>query len=110
MANEILLLLAEDEPLILSPEAMAIVESRFADLAGIITDIRLGGGPTGWDVATRARELKPEIAIVYATADSAHDWPSHGVPKSVVLQKPYAAAQLITAVSTLLNQAQTGIG
>ena len=126
MSNEILLLLAEDEPLVLlstqdalegggftvvtavnGTEAVALVERRIEDFAGIITDIRLGEGPSGWEVATRARELKPDIAVVYATADSAHEWSAHGVPKSVMVQKPYAAAQIITAISTLLTQADT---
>lgn len=126
MSNGVLLLLAEDEPLVLlstqdalevggfnvvaaenGTDAIALVESCIEDFAGIITDIRLGEGPSGWDVAMRARELKPEIAVVYATADSAHEWPAHGVPKSVIIQKPYAAAQVITAISTLLTQADT---
>ena len=126
MANEVLLLLAEDEPLVAlaaqdaleiggytvvtaasGSEAMLLIEERFQELAGVVTDIRLGEGPSGWDVATRARELKPDIAVVYATADSAHEWSAHGVPNSVVVQKPYASAQLVTAISTLLTQADT---
>lgn len=87
--------------------AMSIVEARSEELAGLITDIRLGQGPSGWELATRARELNPEIAVVYATADSAHEWSAHGVPNSVVVQKPYAAAQLVTAISTLLIEADT---
>ena len=86
---------------------MGIVEGRFAELAGLITDFRLADGPSGWELAMRARELKPEIAIVYATGDSAHEWSAHGVPKSVVVQKPYASAQIVTAISTLLTQSDT---
>lgn len=87
--------------------ALAVAESRFAELAGVITDIRLGEGPNGWDIAFRARELKPDLCIVYATADSAHEWSFRGVPKSVVVQKPYASAQLVTAISMLLKEADT---
>jgi FixJ family two-component response regulator len=71
--------------------------------SGLVTDIRLGTGPDGWDVARTARERNPELPIVYMTGDSAIAWPSHGVPKSILLQKPIAAAQLVTAISTLLN-------
>jgi hypothetical protein len=49
----------------------------------------------------------PEMPVVYATADSAHEWPAQGVPKSVVVQKPYASAQLVTAISALLTEADT---
>ncbi|HWH17807.1 MAG TPA: response regulator [Allosphingosinicella sp.] len=122
----ILLLLAEDEPLILlatqdalqsggysvvaaenGTEALAALESRIEELSGLITDIRLGPGPDGWELARRARELKPDLPVLYATADSAHDWPVQGVPKSLVIQKPYAPAQALTAISTLLTEADT---
>ena len=124
MTDQIVLLLAEDEPLIQMSvrdaleeggftvltaadgvEALALLEERFEELAGFVTDIRLGAGPTGWDLAHRARELKPEISIVYMTGDSASEWAANGVPKSVALQKPFAPAQMLTAISTLLNQA-----
>ncbi|MBU1376255.1 MAG: hypothetical protein KKE02_16625 [Alphaproteobacteria bacterium] len=36
-----------------------------------------GGTPVGWDVATRARERHPTIAVVYLTGESAHDWSAH---------------------------------
>jgi DNA-binding response OmpR family regulator len=34
---------------------------------------------------------------------AAEQWASHGVPNSILLTKPFAPAQLITAVSNLLN-------
>jgi hypothetical protein len=37
------------------------------------------------------------------TGLAADEWSSRGVPNSVLLQKPFAPAQLITAVSQLLN-------
>jgi hypothetical protein len=33
----------------------------------------------------------------------ADDWASKGVPNSIMLAKPFAPAQLVTAVSQLLN-------
>ena len=36
------------------------------------------------------------------TGDSAADWSAEGVPNSVMLQKPFAEAQLLTAMGTLL--------
>jgi DNA-binding response OmpR family regulator len=86
---------------------MALLDSRHQELSGVITDIKLGAGPSGWDVARHARGLRPELPVVYATADSAHNWPVRGVPKSVVVQKPYASAQLVTAISTLLTDADS---
>lgn len=47
------------------------------------------------------------MAVVYMTGDSAADWASEGVPSSVMVQKPFAMAQLITAVSSLSISAAT---
>jgi hypothetical protein len=41
------------------------------------------------------------------TGASAHDWGSKGVPNSVLLTKPFANAQVVTAVSQLLNLGNT---
>lgn len=76
-------------------------ETRFA---GLITDIRLGDGIDGWALARQARELVPDICVVYVTGDSASDWSAQGVPGSLVLQKPVADAQILTGISTLLNE------
>jgi hypothetical protein len=37
------------------------------------------------------------------TGAGSDQWPSHGVPNSILLTKPFAPAQLVTAVSQLLN-------
>ena len=58
---------------------------------------------TGWEVAKQAREIDPAFPIVYMTGAAADDWASHGVPNSILLVKPFAPAQLVTAVSQLLN-------
>ena len=57
----------------------------------------------GWQVAKAAREIDPAFPIVYMTGAAAGEWPSHGVPNSILLAKPFAPAQLVTAVSQLLN-------
>lgn len=52
-------------------------------------------------VAKHARELDPEFPVVYMSGDSAADWASKGVPNSIRLSKPFAPAQLVTAVFSL---------
>jgi len=37
------------------------------------------------------------------TGDSADEWASKGVPNSILITKPFAPVQLVTAVSRLLN-------
>ena len=123
MEPSIVILLAEDEHLIglaiqdaledggytvnhvtSGRDAIEVLEQNDPPVLGVITDIRLGQGPTGWDVAHRAREISPTISIIYMSGDSVHEHPSKGVPDSIMLQKPFAPAQLVTAISTLLNQ------
>jgi DNA-binding response OmpR family regulator len=52
----------------------------------------------GWEVAHRAREINPAFPIVYMSRAQAEDWSSKGVPNSVILAKPFAPAQLVTAL------------
>ena len=52
------------------PDALAVLESRSADLHGLITDINLGAGPDGWEVARKARELRSGLPVVYVSAVS----------------------------------------
>lgn len=85
-------------------QAFAELESKASQFRAVITDIRLGRGPDGWAVAHRARELAPEVAIIYVSGDSAHDWSASGVPNSVMITKPFVPAQILTAVATLLNK------
>lgn len=84
--------------------ALAALDSAPEQFAALVTDIRLPGGIDGWMIAEQARELQPSTPVIYVSGDSAADWPSKGVPGSIMLQKPYAEAQLIGAVTTLLNQ------
>ena len=126
MADTILLLIVEDDGIVQQMLHTELTDAGFTVIAAsdgnqairqlrdkatrlraVITDIRLGTGPDGWDVARRARELTPDMPVVYATGDSADDWSSKGVPNSIVLVKPFSPSQLTTAVSTLLNEADT---
>lgn len=123
MISTVSILLVEDEPLIAlslqesleaggysvtlahdGTQALEVIEGQGNQVSGVVTDVRLGCGPTGWDVARRARELNSDVPIVYTSGDSAHEWTVQGVPNSVMVQKPFAPAQVLTAISTLLTQ------
>jgi CheY-like chemotaxis protein len=69
----------------------------------LVTDINLRGSMGGWEVARFAREIDPNFPVVYMTGASADEYGSHGVPNSILLTKPFAPAQLVTAVSQLLH-------
>jgi DNA-binding response OmpR family regulator len=88
-------------------EGLAELEADPTRFRAVITDIRLGDGPDGWRVGQRARELVADMPVVYMSGDSSHEWASRGVPNSVMVAKPFAPARIITAVSTLLNEADS---
>lgn len=95
------------EPQIVSSgeEAVALLQGGDGkSYRALITDINLAGDLAGWDVARRARELLHELPVIYMTGAAADQWPSQGVPNSVLLQKPFAPAQVVTAVAQLLNR------
>jgi CheY-like chemotaxis protein len=84
-------------------EAVSLLRGDQRQYRALVTDINLGDAVDGWEVAKHAREIDPAFPIVYMTGASADQWASHGVPNSVLLPKPFAPAQLVTAVSQLLN-------
>ncbi|MER9493981.1 response regulator [Mesorhizobium sp. M0320] len=122
--SSIVVLLVEDESMILIDVEHSLVDAGFevvsatkgADairafdddperIAGLVTDIRLGVGPTGWDVARHIRSVNPNLPVIYVSGDGADDWPSLGVPNSIMISKPFVMPQIITGLSTLLNEA-----
>ncbi len=83
-------------------EAVTLLRGNRNGYRALVADVKLRGRMDGWEVARHAREIDPEFPIVYMTGASADQWPAHGVPNSILLQKPFAPAQLVTAVSQLL--------
>ena len=116
------ILLIEDEILILMDIESALIEEGFEVLTasngsdaikaleaypgrihGVVTDIRLGNGPSGWDIGRHVRQATPAMPIVYMSGDSAHDWEAQGVPNSIMIPKPFVHSQLLTALANLMN-------
>jgi CheY-like chemotaxis protein len=126
MDSTVLILLVEDDPGIQdllfdtleeagfevvqasnAAQAISILNEK-SDIRAIVTDIDFGDSKlTGWDVARHARELLKDLPVVYMTGASADDWGSKGVPNSVLINKPFAPVQVVTAVSQLLNAGNT---
>jgi DNA-binding NtrC family response regulator len=86
-------------------EAVKLLD-KHNETRGVVTDVRLGGKRkmSGWDVARHAREINPDIAIVYVSGDSALNWAVDGVPKSVMVVKPFLLSQITKALAGLLNE------
>lgn len=89
--------------------AVELLDAAEGKFRALVTDINLGRGELdGWDVAQHAREIDPHLPVVYMSGHEADDWASKGVPNSIMLAKPFAPAQLVTAVSQLLNATRPG--
>lgn len=121
MAEKPLILIVEDEYLLAMEVEQALTDAGFATeisssgeqalallskgdkrYSALVTDVTLAARVNGWELARRVREKDASFPIVYVTAHD-REWPSEGVPSSIVIPKPFAPAQIVTAVSTLLN-------
>jgi len=61
----------------------------------VFTDIGLGNGLNGWDVAEEARKARPEIRVVYTSANVAA--PRRDVAGSIFIAKPYDPSAVLKA-------------
>ena len=84
-------------------EAITLLEGERTNYRALITDINLLGTLDGWDVAKRARAKARHAGNLHDRGLAADDWASRGVPNSLLLQKPFAPAQIVTAVAQMLN-------
>ena len=112
-------LLVEDEVLISDNVCHALKESGFvvrhaetADDAWcllkkgeqvdvLFTDINLPGEIDGAELASRARELRPELPIVYASGRHTSSDFGGLVPRSVFVSKPYNPSDICTLLQRL---------
>jgi CheY-like chemotaxis protein len=74
--------------------ADALCHISRAPIDVLLTDINLPGGMDGTALAWRARELQPDLAVIYASAHAASLKQETRVPGSVVLPKPYEPSVL----------------
>ena len=88
-------------------EAKGRIEAGADRIQALVTNVDLGKGPSGWDIARRARELIADLPVVYITAGWGADWPLRGVPNSILVPKPFRTGQIVAALSTLLHKHAT---
>ena len=80
--------------------AYALLEGEARSFAVLIADINLGPGASGFDVARRARELHPDLKVVYITGHAAH---LQGVEGALMFPKPFYPDELAERVVELLE-------
>ncbi len=116
--KQIHVLLVEDEFMISEWVAQSLLDQGFAvqtaanaadaldhlvtdEVDVLLTDINLPGGMDGIALACRARVLRPNIPVVYASARATMLSPEARVPGAIILPKPYEPVLL----GRLLNAA-----
>ena len=74
--------------------AYRILDREAAQIAVVITDIALGAGTTGFDVARRAKRLNPRMEVIYITGHSLK-MDRLGVEGGVMFPKPFNLEDLV---------------
>ncbi|MCE7795368.1 response regulator [Sphingobium sufflavum] len=90
-------------------EALNCIATDDGHIDCIVTDVRLGRGPTGWNVGRRARLHASTMPVVYTSSSTAAEWMAYGVPLSELVIKPFRRAQLIDALSLVRSKASAAI-
>lgn len=85
-------------------EAVALLSHSGQEMLAVITDIDLGRGPNGWDVAELAREVSPGLPVIYMSGGSPGGWTSRGVPDSTMLTKPFTQEALLKALTSRIQE------
>jgi CheY-like chemotaxis protein len=83
-------------------EAVAILLCR-DDLFALVTDINLGPGEDGFQVARRGRVAHPDLAVVFVSALSGGRYASEGVPSSEFISKPFETSLISAALHRALD-------
>jgi CheY-like chemotaxis protein len=81
-------------------EAGDIVD-RLPYLSALVTDIDLGMGEDGFDVARRMRAAYPGVSVVYVSGTAGARHLEEGVVDSVFIAKPYHPRQIVEALCAM---------
>ncbi|MDB5436920.1 MAG: response regulator receiver protein [Phenylobacterium sp.] len=77
--------------------AVAVIDSG-GYLKALMTDIDLGVGLNGFDVARHARELYPKLPVVFVSGTMGSRHAAEGVAGSVLVAKPFHPLQIREAL------------
>ena len=90
-------------------EALAVLQER-PDIHLLFTDVVMPGGIDGFELAHRAKQIRPDLRVVYTTGFVKDlPWGQHGIGYGPMLPKPYRVAALGSILDKLLrNLPQTG--
>ena len=124
MKKEPAVLLVEDEPLLGELMTEALIDRGFgvhaagdagdalrhlvsgAEVDVLFTDIDLGGGMDGAELAQLAREMRPKLPIVYTSGRRSPDQIA-AVPGAAFLPKPYSLEDVSATLGQVMRKSAT---
>ena len=84
-------------------EAYRVIPS-LPTIQALIVDVNLGSGTTGFDVARFARQVIPDLPIIYVTGEATRDsFRAFGVPDSTYIAKPFSIDDFIMTLLSRLG-------
>lgn len=81
-------------------DAFAAAEQG-ANLSALVTDIELGTGPNGFDVASRFRTDNPHLPVVFISATAWASQRAEQIERSEFIQKPHQPSEIVDALCRL---------
>ncbi len=81
--------------------------NRREPLTALVTDINLGLGQDGFDVARHARAVYPHLPVIFISALNKERHRFEGVRGSEFIAKPFYPRQIVDALIRTLYQEQT---
>jgi CheY-like chemotaxis protein len=76
---------------------------RKLPLAALLTDINLGPGADGYEIARYARDIYPNLAVVYLSGSCAQRIKVEGVARSEFVSKPYDRRLVMAALERTIH-------
>ena len=83
-------------------EALGLLRDHCSEIDVLLTDINLGPGENGFELARKARELCPGIRVIYVTGGAFREGSAARVPGSRLIPKPYDLDEICEAVAQAL--------
>ncbi len=71
---------------------------RRAPLTALVTDINLGPGPDGFEVARRARLVYPDLRVIYISGTAMDRYAAEGLKGAQFIAKPLHPRQIVEAL------------
>ena len=77
------------------PQALRMLEAN-PGIHLLFTDIMMPGGMDGFELAHRAKQLRPDLRVVYTSGFVKElPWGQHGIGYGPMLRKPYRNQELV---------------